>query len=920
MGTSASQGQPDGAEPRWTFVFTDIVDSTAMWSGNADVMAEQLEVHDRILNRAVAEAGGTVFATMGDGLAAAFDDPDAAVTAMVAAQAALINNPWPEDNTIRVRMGAHAGPAHHRNDDYFGPTVNLAARVMSAGHGGQIVITETLAELLTGAALGDTELRVEPLGAHRLKGVVGQTGLAMVRGPAQPAAFPPLRVLDPARFTIPIPSTSIIGRTEELADVLESVRSRRCTTIWATGGAGKTRLAIEVAVRAGDVFPAGVHVIELADLDAEQDIAEDLATRVAELVLGTEATAGPNEHLQRLGTELTEPVLIVVDNAEHVIDECAKAVESLLRASADLTFLVTSREPLRIDGEHAYPLDPLSFTGGDGDGVGTSAAARLFIERATAAAPTAEIDAAVVDEIVERLDGLPLAVELAAAHIGTLGTAQLLNHLDRVLAQAPTRRGGRSRHRTVEAAIDWSVARCSDEDRLLLARLAVFPGSFDLDAINAVCTDDRLDDFLVLGTLGALVERSLVSSFDGPGGRRYRLLRLIRAYADGLSSGIEDLADRHTTYYLDLARTQVEELHRDGSAGLGAAIGEDHDNFAAILERGVTEEEHRRNARRLCVRLQNYWEDTGRLRLGADWMARLGEPHDIGERSWAAVVLVGATYDAMCGLTPLDRQPVDAIRSLADMPMPGVHAMQLPLAFIDLSQGRIDESIERFDKAAAGFDDDPRNGWQALMTAGALCDYNRDPALAAEFYERAAAIDRSALAGWADSYGRIFTVGSELAERGPSSDAATVAELLVALDRLLATGLDTRITIAGHGAMWALEQAGRFDLVAERLPTIMTNPRRTGYLWFTLALADLAASIAVRNGAIDLGLQLEGAVDARLAAAAYGFPVSFGDRRRADARVAVDPERAEACRADGRDLTIAAIDELAARAVATRTA
>lgn len=864
---------------------------------------DQLEIHDRILNEVITENGGVVFTTMGDGLAAAFTDAAAAIAAMVKAQALLLAAPWPDECVIKVRMGAHTGSAQNRNDDFFGPTVNLAARVMGAGHGGQIVITETTADRLE-PEYGYT---LQPLGAHRLKGVAGTTGLVTVLGPTQPQVFPPLRVLDPARFTIPVPSNVIIGREEELTAILDRIRNQRCTTIWATGGAGKTRLAIEAAVRASDLFPAGVHVIELADVD----VIDDLATRVAELTLGTEATAGPDDHLRRLNHELREPVLIVIDNAEHVIDDCAKAIESLLRSSSMLTFLVTSREPLRIDGEHPFPLDPLAVVGE------TSPASKLFIERALAGTQNVEIDLEIVDQIVERLDGLPLAVELAAAHVATMGTRELLTHLDKVLAHSPGRRGG-SRHRTVEAAIDWSVERCSVEDKRLLARLAVFPGSFDLDAINAICTDDKLETFEVFGTLASLVERSLVSSFEGTNGRRYRLLRLIRTYARQLQSELDDLDDldeRHANHYLDLARNRTGDLHQNATAVLGTALGEEHDNFVGILERGTSDPDQLRTARRLCVRLQNYWEDTGRLRVGADWMARLSEPHDIGDRAWAGVVLVGATYDAMCGLTPQGRQPVDAIRSFADMGMPGVHAMQMPLAFIDLSEGHLPEAIERFEKAADGFVDDPMSSWQALMTAGALGDYEGDTRHAAGFYERAAKLDRSELAGWAEPYGEIFLIGSRIRELGAESDPALVGQLLVSLDALVATGLDTRITIAGHGAMWALEQAGEFGLLRQQLPAIMAYPRRTGYLWFTLALADLAAHMAILSGAIELGLKLEGAVDARMARAEFGFPTTFKTRRSHPLRANIPAELSEAARVDGQDLSVAEIDALAAEAV-----
>lgn len=885
-------------------MFTDIVDSTPLWEASADVMMEQLAVHDRVLSTAMLGHGGEIFSTMGDGLAAAFADANAAVRAMVDAQRALAATDWPEGFTIRVRMGAHTGPAQNRDDDFFGPTVNLAARVMGAGHGEQILLTETTARLVDPPA----GCSIETLGAHRLKGVARPTELAMVQRPEGPTGFPPLRVLDPGRFTIPVPANPLVGREDDLRAIHEGIRTRRCTTIWATGGAGKTRLALEAAIRACDVFPAGVHVIELADTD----FLDDLVTRVSEHALGTETTAGPDDHLRRLTTELTEPVLIVIDNAEHVIDACAKAIESLLRATTKLTFLVTSREPLRIDGEHAHPLEPLGTAAG-----GRSEAAQLFIERALAASPKADIDIEAVDQIVERLDGLPLAVELAAAHVGMLGTRELLTHLDKVLRHAPGRRGG-SRHRTVEAAIDWSVERCTPLQRELLARLSVFSGTFDLDAVNAICADDSLDTFEIFATMATLVDASLVSSFDGATSRRYRLLQLIRSYASNLSTTADDLAVRHAEHYLDIAREESRKLHREARPEAGAALSEEHENFITVLERGTEDPDHLKTARRLCVRLQSYWEDTGRLRVGADWMARLNEPQDVGDRSWGGMVLIGATYDAMCGLTPLGRQPVDAIRSFADMGMPGMHAMHMPLAFIDLSRGEIPEAIERFEKAAAGFGDaDVMNHWQALMTAGALADYQSDPVLASGFYGRADSLDQQALATWTTPYRTVFVTGSELGQRLEDSDEASVKTLVDAFDELVRTEMATRITIAGHRAMWALERAGRVDLLADRLIEVMGYPRRTGYLWFSLALADLAAHITLRCGDGDLALRLEGAVDSRMTVAEYGFPRSFSTRREHPARRAVPEDLAAKRRAEGDDLTVAQIDELAAAAVGT---
>lgn len=899
-----------GTDPeQWTYMFTDIVDSTALWEAVPDLMAAQLEVHDRVLRGTIRDQGGLVFSSMGDGLGAAFANPDSAVATMLSVQREFAATDWPDGCVIQVRMGANTGRSQHRDDDFFGPAVNLGARVMAAAHGGQILLAASTAERLPESA----DHQLESLGAHRLRGVAQPVELLMLRHPDLADRFPPLRVLEPGRFTIPEPTNGIIGRETDLAAIQDRVRTHRCTTIAATGGAGKTRLAIEAAVRACDVFPAGVHVVELAG----SDNVDDLTTRVAELVLGAEATAGPAEHLRRLGAEATEPVLVVIDNAEHVIDECADAIASLLRVSKVLTFLVTSREPLRIAGESTYFLEPLALQTTHTESGVLSDAARLFVERAVAHDSNFDIESDIVEEIVRRLDGLPLAVELAASGVAMLGARDLLRHLDKVLAHSPARRGTAARHRTIDAAIDWSVERCSDDERLLLARLAVFPDSFDLDATTAICADDGLDAMEVFGALASLVDKSLVSVVESAGDRRYRLLQLIRRYASGLQPGRDDLAERHAKHYVGMARQQAQALHREASPEIGEALGDEHDNFVAILERGTVDESHRPQARRLCISLQSYWEDTGRLRIGADWMARLSEPHDIGDRAWASVVLVGSTYDAMCGLTPQGRQPVDTIRQFADLGVPGAHAMQMPLAFIDLSRGAIPEAIERFRSAAAGFDDDVPNRWQALMTAGALADYDGDPRAAAGFYADADQLDRSRLLGWNQLYRDVFVIGSHLGERGADAEPALVDRLIESWTKLFETGLATRSTIAGHRTMWALEQAQRFDLIEEHLAEVMALPRRTGYLWFSLALADLAAHVAIRRGATELGLRLEGAIDARLTAAEFGFPRTFERRRQFEGRTSVSDEDARRWRADGADLTIAGIDELAAKAVTT---
>ncbi|MEM9520938.1 MAG: adenylate/guanylate cyclase domain-containing protein [Actinomycetota bacterium] len=889
-----------------TYVFTDIVDSTVLWEQASDLMPQQLEHHDTLLSEAFARHGGAVFSTMGDGFGVAFERPDDGVAAMIDAQRALRDHDWPDRCTIRVRMGANAGPAHFRGNDYFGPPVNLAARVMAAGHGGQILVSDAVESQLRHV----DDVRIDRLGEHRLKGVAQPVPLFGVLADDLDHRFAPLRVLDAGRFTIPAPPTPLIGRDQELEALLDAVRQQRCTTIVAAGGAGKTRLALDVAAAASDIFVAGVHVIELAGTDT----VDDLATRVAELALGPEPTAGPAEHLRRLGSDLREPTLIVLDNAEHVIDDCAAHAEDLLATSAHLTLLVTSREPLRIAGEHTFALSPLATD--PTTGTGRSAGAQLFLDRVAAQGSGTTIDDELVDAIVQRLDGLPLALELAAAQVPLVGADVLLDNLEEALAAAPQRRGRDSRHRTVSAAIDWSYSRCDPLEQLLLTRLSVFRGSFDRDAVAAVCVDDALPSFGAVRALTALVDQSLVTLDDAGGQPRYRLLQLIRQFARERLDDHHTIDTRHGQHYLEVGRAAAPAIGAEASPDALARVSVDHDNFIAVLERGVADETQRPTARRLAVSLQSYWEDTGRLRLGADWLTALAEPHDIGDRAWAACVLIGTTYDAMCGLTPLGRTPVDTIRQFAEMGVPGAHAMQMSLAFVDLSQGALMSAIERFERAAVDFEDDPANAWQATVTAGALADYRGDPDTAAALYERADAIDQAALGAWAPAYRDIFVHGSRIGAAGVDATDSDVESLMDAWYQLHRTGLETRITIAGHRVLWALERSQRDDLIGEWFGPIIAFPNRTGYRWFTLALADLAAAVALRHERADLALPIEGAVDLELATAGYGFPETFHERRLRPERAGLDPVDAERMRDKGTGLTIAGLTALASDAVA----
>ncbi|HYL50712.1 MAG TPA: adenylate/guanylate cyclase domain-containing protein, partial [Acidimicrobiia bacterium] len=469
-----------------TFLFTDVEGSTTRWQADGASMARALADHDDVLNEVIRAHGGEVFKHTGDGVCAAFASVTAAVEAALVAQSRL---------TLPVRMGLHTGEPESRAGDYFGMTLNRCARIMDAGHGGQILLSS-----VTRALVDDMECR--DLGAHRLKGLSRPEHIFQLGH----AEFAPLRVAEVAP-TVPVALSSTVGRETLVAEVGVLLSSQRLVTLAGVGGVGKTRVAVLLVEQCASEFDL-VTFVELAEVSDASGLLPALGR----------ATNLASPSLDSVTTALSERrVLVVLDNCEHVIDAVADLVETMLSTSPTLTVLATSREGLAVDGEHLVAVPALAIHHG---------AADLFATRARSVDPAFDLERhrETVEEICRRLDGLPLAIELAAARIAVLDPESLLARLDERfdVLTGGRRRRSRDRQRTLRETVAWSYQLLDDDERDAFARWSVFAGTFDLEAAGAVLAPRSADAAVAIDLVDALVAKSLLVAVQIDGLHRYR--------------------------------------------------------------------------------------------------------------------------------------------------------------------------------------------------------------------------------------------------------------------------------------------------------------------------------------------------------------------------------------------------------------
>jgi predicted ATPase len=491
-----------------TFLFTDVEGSTRRWESDADAMRIALAAHDDVLRTAIEAHGGWLFKHTGDGVCAAFASPKSAVDAAITAQRAL---------ELPVRMGVATGEAELRGTDYFGAVLNRVARVMAAGHGGQVLMAESTAVLLTGVDLLD-------LGPHRLRDLPTPVGVFQVQAEGLRTDFPSLRALDAGPGNLRPAPTSFIGRESEAGEVQAAVKAHRLVTLTGVGGVGKTRLATEVAARLADEFPDGVWFFELAAV-ADPAAVPDAVAAVLGITQQPGKTVG-----ESVAAALEGRVrLLVFDNCEHILDAAADVAEAILAHSATVRILATSRERLGIADEQVWSVPSLDV----GAGI-DSAAADLFVERARAVAPHFSIsdEADAVLEICSRLDGIPLAIELAASRMASMTASDICDRLGHRFRLLVGSRRGLARHQTLRQAVAWSYDLLDDAEKALLDRCSVFSGGFDVQSACAVCESDDRDDYAILDLLDALVRKSLLDVDRRFGRTRYSMLETIREFAE----------------------------------------------------------------------------------------------------------------------------------------------------------------------------------------------------------------------------------------------------------------------------------------------------------------------------------------------------------------------------------------------------
>ena len=637
-----------------TLLFTDIEGSTRLLQRLGERYGEVLSDHRRLLRDAWNQHGGVEIDTQGDSFFVTFARASDAVAAAIQGQRALAGHAWPDGTSVRVRIGIHTGEPEQVDGNYLGIDVHRAARISSAGHGGQVVLSRTTVDLLPPELPDGVELL--DLGEYALKDLVDPEHLFQLLIPGLESRFPELKSVGAARTNLPVAPTALLGRERQLAEtrVLLERDDVRLLTLTGPGGTGKTRLATQLATDAMDGFADGAFLVNLEPI-ADPDL---LLSAMAQVLPLGERPADPLDewlvaHLQ------TRDMLIVLDNFEHVMG-AANAVAQLLARTSGPTFIVTSREPLHVAAEHEYPVPPLALPEpgtSDPATLAASPSVRLFMERGTAARGDLQLtpeSAVAVAEICARLDGLPLAIELAAPWLRVLEPQALLDKLgERLDLLSDGARDLPERQRTLRGAIDWSYRLLDDTERAVVDRLGIFAGGWTLEAAEAVCAPVVQGTDLLLA-LGSLVDKSLVRREPArAGSARFSMLESIRSFALErlVAAGEKDaVAARHAEVYLALAEEAGPELYGPRQKVWMERLTADLDNLRAAMTWATTTAGGEELGLRLTGALTLFWWFLGRYREGLDWSEQMlaagaGAPTEARVKGLLPAGLLGALLD-----------------------------------------------------------------------------------------------------------------------------------------------------------------------------------------------------------------------------------------------------------------------------------
>ena len=576
------------------FLFTDIEGSTRLWESYTEAMPAALARHDAILRGAIENQNGYVFKTVGDSFYAVFHTMTDALNAALEAQLSLARENWEQIGAMRVRMGLHGGVCEERDGDYFGPPLNRVARLMSIAHGGQVVLSEVAQELTAANLPQKASLR--EMGSHFLKDLAQPELVWQLVYPDLPDSFPKLRSLPNAakNHNLAVEVTSFVGREAEVGAIRRHLRNARVVTVTGAGGSGKSRIAQKVAAELLTEYDDGIWLVELAQLTEANQVTQSFAS-----ILGVrEETGRPVldtliEHLK------DKTVLFLLDNCEHLLSEAARVTDAIIRACSGVTFLSSSREPLGIGGEIIYQLPSLSLPESDAPLVSPQRlmqyeGIRLFVERASLLSPSflmTEANAPAIVQICSRLDGIPLALELAAARVKALPVEQIAKRLDdsfRILTGGS--RTALPHQQTLRALIDWSYNLLTDSEKILLRRLSVLTGVWTLEVAESICAGESangesIEEWEILDLLAALVNKSLVVYREEDG--QYRILETIRQYGrDRLNESGENevIRECHAEFFLRYSQERLTKLRTPGETEALAALSSQSGNLRAAME------------------------------------------------------------------------------------------------------------------------------------------------------------------------------------------------------------------------------------------------------------------------------------------------------------------------------------------------
>ena len=709
-----------------TFLFTDLEGSTRLWEQRPDAMRPALERHDALLRTAVEAHRGRVVKTTGDGLHAVFVTTRNALDAALTAQLALAAEDWGAAGDLRVRMGLHTGDAEARDGDYYGPATNRAARVMTAAHGGQVVVSHATEEIVRDSLPEGVSLT--DLGEHRLPDLARPERVFQVVAPGLRREFPPLRSLDAMPGNLPGQLTSFVGRAVEREAIADALLASRLVTVTGVGGVGKSRIAIQVALDVLRRFPDGAWLCELAAASDADELAQVVAA-----TLGVVPRSGSTLDDSVLDALRTRELVLVLDNCEHLLAAAGRLTDGLLRECPGVRILATSREALGVAGEQVWPLSSLELPPRASalDTVVASEAVQLFAERARAVQPGFALDdanAEAVAEICRRLDGIPLAVELAAARVTVMSPSDIAARLDqRFQLLTGGRRTAAGRHQTLLAAIEWSYEMLDPQERVLFERLGVFPGTFDAEAVAGVAAGEGIEAWDVLDAGAGLVAKSMLVADEASGTTRYHMLETLRAFAREhleANGGQREWFRRHVDHYRRFAEQADVGLAGPDEVAWRKRVHLEFENLRAAFIRCLVlgEDADVLQALRIVAALTFEAVNDRGLGIGS-WAEHLAPRVDLAPPEIRTAVLAAAAFSAQ------GRNDVDAMRELTTAALrdgvppdcPGAVWAYIAIAAYESMRGDLQAAVDVIAEADAALQaagDAPR-GLSFLRSAAA---------------------------------------------------------------------------------------------------------------------------------------------------------------------------------------------------------